>query len=91
MKSAGFTPEERASYAENFLGQGLVDAFRRKYPGVVGYTYWGYRFNMRAKNKGWRLDHFLVSESLWGQVHDCYHLPEVTGSDHCPLGLVLKV
>jgi exodeoxyribonuclease III len=90
LKSAGFTPEERASFAEHLLGGGFADAFRRKYPGVVGYTYWGYRFNARANNKGWRLDYFLVSEALWGRVHDAYHLPEVLGSDHCPLGLWLK-
>lgn len=40
LKSAGFTPEERESFAERFLGKGLVDAFRRLHPGVVGYTYW---------------------------------------------------
>lgn len=49
------------------------------------------RFNARANNKGWRLDHFLVSQALHGQVHECYHLPGVMGSDHCPLGLVVKL
>ena len=49
------------------------------------------RFNARANNKGWRLDHFLVSQALHGQLHECYHLPGVMGSDHCPLGLVVKL
>lgn len=92
LKSAGFTVEERTSFTENLLnGAHLVDAFRRQYPAVTAYTYWGYRFNARANNKGWRLDYFLVSESFYNEkVYDCYHMPEVTGSDHCPLGLVLR-
>lgn len=48
-------------------------------------------FNARANNRGWRLDHFLVSEALQPRVHDCYLLPQVLGSDHCPLGLVLRL
>lgn len=49
------------------------------------------RFNARANNRGWRLDHFLVSQALHPRVHECYLLPQVMGSDHCPLGLVLKL
>ena len=49
------------------------------------------RFNARANNRGWRLDHFLVSQALHERVHECYLLPGVMGSDHCPLGLVLKL
>lgn len=90
LKSAGFTPQERASFAANLLGQGFVDCFRTQYPEAVAYTYWGYRFNARGNNKGWRLDHFLVSQQLHSSLHDCYHLPAIMGSDHCPLGLVLK-
>lgn len=92
LKSAGFTPEERASFQANLIeGAGFVDCFRTQYPEAVAYTYWGYRFNARANNKGWRLDHFLVSQALHPKVHECYHLPSVLGSDHCPLGLVLKL
>lgn len=91
LKSAGFTPEERASFQANLLEDGFVDCFRALHPHAVAYTYWGYRFNARANNKGWRLDHFLVSSALAPRVHDCYHLPHVMGSDHCPLGLVLKL
>lgn len=59
--SQRFTPEERQSFAENYINKGFVDAFRRQYPDVVGYTYWSRRFpHLRAQNKGWRLDYWLV-------------------------------
>ncbi|BFG37974.1 hypothetical protein CerSpe_242480 [Prunus speciosa] len=90
-RSAGFTDEERQSFGSNFLSRGFVDTFRRQHPGVVGYTYWGYRHGGRKFNRGWRLDYFLVSESIADKVHDSYILPDITGSDHCPIGLVLKL
>ncbi|XP_010273318.1 PREDICTED: DNA-(apurinic or apyrimidinic site) lyase, chloroplastic isoform X2 [Nelumbo nucifera] len=90
-RSAGFTDEERESFERNFLSEGFVDTFRRQHPGVVGYTYWGYRHGGRLKNIGWRLDYFLVSESIADKVHDSYILPDVAGSDHCPIGLILKL
>ncbi|CAM6101677.1 unnamed protein product [Calypogeia fissa] len=90
-KSAGFTAEERASFKAQFLNQGLVDTFRRQHPNAVGYTYWAYRSGARPKNMGWRLDYFLVSESLAEQVHDSYVRPDVLGSDHCPIGIILKL
>ncbi|CAO2822276.1 unnamed protein product [Amaranthus hypochondriacus] len=89
-RSAGFTIEERESFETNFLSKGFVDTFRNQHPDVVGYTYWGYRHGGRKTNRGWRLDYFLVSEQLADQVHDSYILPDVIGSDHCPIGLVLK-
>ncbi|XP_030457870.2 DNA-(apurinic or apyrimidinic site) endonuclease, chloroplastic isoform X1 [Syzygium oleosum] len=90
-RSAGFTIEERESFETNFLSRGFVDTFRRQHPHVVGYTYWGYRHGARKTNKGWRLDYFLVSESIADKVHDSYILPDITGSDHCPIGLILKL
>ncbi|XP_057982672.1 DNA-(apurinic or apyrimidinic site) endonuclease, chloroplastic isoform X2 [Malania oleifera] len=90
-RNAGFTNEERESFGANFLSKGFVDTFRKQHPGVVGYTYWGYRHGVRKTNKGWRLDYFLVSESIADNVHDSYILPDVTGSDHCPVGLILKL
>ncbi|XVE90857.1 hypothetical protein DITRI_Ditri20bG0109900 [Diplodiscus trichospermus] len=89
-RSAGFTIEERKSFGTNFLSKGLVDTFRKQHQGVVGYTYWGYRHGGRKTNKGWRLDYFLVSEAIADNVHDSYILPDVMGSDHCPIGLILK-
>ncbi|MCD7459274.1 hypothetical protein HAX54_040533 [Datura stramonium] len=90
-RSAGFTEEERRSFETNFLNKGFVDTFRKQHPGVVGYTYWGYRHGGRKTNKGWRLDYFLVSECIADKVHDSYILPDVDGSDHSPIGLVLKL
>ncbi|WJX17549.1 hypothetical protein P8452_07452 [Trifolium repens] len=90
-RSAGFTDEERKSFETNLLSKGFVDTFRRQHPGVVGYTYWGYRHGGRKYNRGWRLDYFLVSESIADKVHDSYILPDVVGSDHCPIGLVMKL
>ncbi|KAK9922189.1 hypothetical protein M0R45_030668 [Rubus argutus] len=90
-RSAGFTDEERQSFETNFLSRGFVDTFRRQHPGVVGYTYWGYRHGGRKFNRGWRLDYFLVSESVADKVHDSYILPDIIGSDHCPVGLVLRL
>uniref|UniRef100_A0A7N0T9H5 DNA-(apurinic or apyrimidinic site) endonuclease n=1 Tax=Kalanchoe fedtschenkoi TaxID=63787 RepID=A0A7N0T9H5_KALFE len=90
-RSAGFTDEERQSFEVNYLHKGFVDTFRNQHPGVVGYTYWGYRHGGRKTNKGWRLDYFLVSESIADKVHDSYILPNVVGSDHCPIGLILKI
>lgn len=54
------------------------------------FTYYGYRFNCRAKNKGWRLDQILASGSLRDRLYDSYVLQDVYGSDHLPLGLVLR-
>ncbi|OIS98969.1 dna-(apurinic or apyrimidinic site) lyase, chloroplastic [Nicotiana attenuata] len=90
-RSAGFTDEERQSFETNFLNKGFVDTFRKQHPGVVGYTYWGYRHGGRKTNKGWRLDYFLVSERIADNVHDSYILPDVDGSDHSPIGLILKL
>ncbi|KDD77043.1 hypothetical protein H632_c33p2 [Helicosporidium sp. ATCC 50920] len=92
LKSAGFTPRERESFERLFLSElRLKDGFREIHPGVVGYTYWGHRFNLRAQNKGWRLDYVLVSDALWSKVHDVFHLSDVQGSDHCPLGIQLNL
>ncbi|XP_008654874.2 DNA-(apurinic or apyrimidinic site) endonuclease, chloroplastic isoform X3 [Zea mays] len=90
-RSAGFTNEERESFGTNFLSKGFVDTFRKQHPNVVAYSYWGYRHNARKTNKGWRLDYFLVSESITEKVHDSYILPDISASDHSPLGLVLKL
>ncbi|XP_044977337.1 DNA-(apurinic or apyrimidinic site) endonuclease, chloroplastic-like isoform X2 [Hordeum vulgare subsp. vulgare] len=90
-RSAGFTKEERKSFETNFLSKGFVDTFRKQHPDVVGYSYWGYRHNCRKTNRGWRLDYFLVSESIAERIHDSYILPDVSASDHSPLGLILKL
>ena len=73
-----------------YMDNGFVDTFRVQHPDVYGYTYFSYRQAMRQKQKGWRLDYFLVSSSLADSCHDSFILQDFLGSDHCPLGLVLK-
>ncbi len=86
---SGFLPEERV-WVDHYLEHGLVDVYRRLYPDRVQYTWWTYRFNARARGIGWRLDYFLVSEGLVDQVQDVVIHEEVTGSDHCPVSLLLN-
>ncbi|TDH68559.1 hypothetical protein CCR75_005668 [Bremia lactucae] len=88
-KSAGFTDEERESFGK-ILENGFVDTFRNLHPDKVEYSYFGYRNNMRAKNKGWRLDYFLVSEALLANVRSSFIRQSVVGSDHLPIGLELE-
>ncbi|MEA3350547.1 MAG: exodeoxyribonuclease III [Chloroflexota bacterium] len=88
-KSTGFLPEERA-WVDRFLEHGFVDAYRAHYPQQVQYTWWTYRFNSRARDIGWRLDYFLVSESLMPRVEDVNVHADIMGSDHCPVTLELE-
>jgi exodeoxyribonuclease-3 len=88
-KTTGFLPEER-EWVTKYLENGFVDAFRELYPDKEQYSWWSFRSNARARNVGWRLDYFLVSESLMPSVKDVVIHDEVMGSDHCPVTLVLK-
>lgn len=88
-KTSGFLPEER-EWVQKFLDQGFVDIYRRLYPDRVRYTWWTYISNARARNVGWRLDYFLISESLVPQVKDVVIHDDVLGSDHCPVELILR-
>ncbi|HNN14797.1 MAG TPA: exodeoxyribonuclease III [Anaerolineales bacterium] len=88
-KTSGFMPEER-EWVQKFLDHGFVDAYRYLYPDRVQYTWWTYRLNARARGIGWRLDYFLVSESLIPRVEDVIVHENVVGSDHCPVELRLK-
>ena len=89
-KNAGFTDEERAKF-RTVKEQGLIDSFRYFYPDMEGiYSWWSYRFQARAKNAGWRIDYFMVSKALEGKMEDAKIYTEVLGSDHCPIGLVIK-
>ncbi|CAG9792175.1 unnamed protein product [Diatraea saccharalis] len=90
-KNAGFTEEERAGMTD-LLGDGFVDTFRHLYPDTKGaYTFWTYMMNSRAKNVGWRLDYFIVSERLLTSVCDSVIRDGVYGSDHCPISLFLHL
>lgn len=89
-KNAGFTDEERAKFGE-VLEAGFIDTFRYFYPDAEGiYSWWSYRFSARAKNAGWRIDYFCVSECLKDRLQDAKILTDVMGSDHCPVQLDLK-
>lgn len=88
-KSSGFLPEERAWMTGWFAG-GFTDAFREIHPDMIEYSWWTYRANARAKNKGWRIDYFSVSEAMRGRVINCRHFNDAVHSDHCPLGLALE-
>ena len=89
-KNAGFTDEERAKFGE-VLKAGFIDTFRYFYPDVKDvYSWWSYRFSARAKNAGWRIDYFCVSECLKDRLEDAKILTDVLGSDHCPVQLDLK-
>ena len=88
--NAGFSDEEREKMT-TLLSNGFADTFRRLYPDVTGaYSWWSYMYNARANNAGWRIDYLIVSERLMEQVQDRIILPEIMGSDHCPVGLLLK-
>lgn len=89
VKNAGFSPEERAGF-DNFVQAGFVDTFREFEPGPGHYTWWSFRGGARARNVGWRIDYFLVSGALRKQLKRAFIEPEVTGSDHCPVGIEMK-
>jgi exodeoxyribonuclease-3 len=85
-KNTGFLPEERV-WIDKFLEHGFIDVYRQLYPSRQAYTWWTYRMNARAKNIGWRLDYYLISESLVSRVRDVQIHDDIMGSDHCPVTL----
>tara|TARA_B100001093_G_scaffold102796_1_gene95001 strand:- start:1031 stop:1816 length:786 start_codon:yes stop_codon:yes gene_type:complete len=90
-KSAGFTDQEREGLS-NLLAEGFLDSFRHLHPDKTGaYSWWSYRAGARARNVGWRIDYFIVSDDLASSVRDSSILQQVEGSDHCPVGLSLAV
>ena len=89
-KNAGFTDEERAKFTE-LVNDGFIDTFRYFYPEMEEiYSWWSYRFKAREKNAGWRIDYFMVSDSLKDRLESAKIHTEIYGSDHCPVELVLK-
>ena len=87
--NAGFTDEERGKMSE-LLAAGFTDTWRFQHPEEVKYSWWSYRMNARERNAGWRIDYFLVSEQLRPRVLSTDILNDVSGSDHCPVTLVLQ-
>ena len=88
-KNAGFTDEEREKFSV-LLDSGFIDTFRYFYPDAEGiYSWWSYRFQARAKNAGWRIDYFLISEALKDVLTGAKIHTDVLGSDHCPVECTL--
>ena len=87
---SGFLPEERQWIGE-FIDSGFIDSFRFINPDRQEYSWWSYRANARANNKGWRLDYAMVSEPLKEKITRAYILPEAKHSDHCPIAVELNL
>lgn len=86
--SSGFLPEERA-WMSRWLENGFTDAFRHSHPDLVEYSWWTFRANARANNKGWRIDYQSVSNNLSDRILDARQLTNIMHSDHCPV--LLKI
>ena len=90
-KNAGFTDEERNEMT-NLLNSGFIDTFRFLYPNKENiYTWWSYMRNARENNAGWRIDYFIVSNSLKDKIVDSKIYDDIFGSDHCPVGLNIQI
>ncbi len=85
-KSAGYTQVEIDGFS-HFMDAGLIDTFRYFHPDTVAYSWWSFRANARANNVGWRIDYVLSSKGLVDKVKQAFILPDITGSDHCPVGI----
>ncbi len=88
--NAGFTDEEREDF-DKIINAGFIDTFRQFNKEGGNYSWWSYMFNARANNVGWRIDYFLVSDSLRSNLKDAFILSDVMGSDHCPVGIEIEM
>jgi len=89
--NAGFTDEEREKMTRT-LSSGFTDSYRKLYPDKTdAYTWWSYRMGARGRNIGWRIDYFIVSDSIADSIREATIYPEVMGSDHCPIGLEIDL
>lgn len=89
--NAGFTNEERQKMTE-LLQAGFTDSFRHLYPNKENsYSWWSYMGKAREKNVGWRIDYFIVSNNIKEKIEEASIYPEIMGSDHCPVGLKIKI
>lgn len=89
--NAGFTDEERNKMTE-LLNAGFVDTFRTLYPDKENqYSWWSYMGRAREKNVGWRIDYFIISKDIQNKIKEAKIYPEIMGSDHCPVGLEIKI
>lgn len=90
QKNSGFLPKER-SWIDKLLNAGFVDTFRKFNKNPNNYTWWDVRTGARARGIGWRIDYFFVSKALQNNVKNAFILDQVTGSDHCPIGLEISI
>ncbi len=88
--NAGFTNEERQEF-DKMIKAGFIDSFRYIYPNKEQYTWWSYMNNSRQKNVGWRIDYFIVSQSLQNKIIDAKIHSDILGSDHCPIELDIEI
>jgi exodeoxyribonuclease-3 len=87
---SGFLPEERA-WMDILVGRGYMDTFRMFNSQPDQYTWWDMKTRARLRNIGWRIDYFFVNEALGPCVRNAFILPEIEGSDHCPIGIELDI
>lgn len=88
--SSGFLPDERA-WLSAWFENGFTDAFRHLHPEEVAYSWWSYRANARANNKGWRIDYQAVSDNLVPKIRGTHHFSDAMHSDHCPVWLEIDL
>jgi exodeoxyribonuclease-3 len=89
-KVSGFLPQER-EWIDRLLAAGFIDTMRIFDQSPGRYTWWDMVSRARDRNVGWRIDYFYVGENLKNNVKSAYILPDVTGSDHCPVGLEMDI
>lgn len=90
-KTSGFLPIERA-WIDKLIESGYIDTFRHVHGDKINeYSWWSYRFSARSKNVGWRIDYFFISEELLEDLEDAFILQDVMGSDHCPVGIKIRI
>ena len=89
-KVSGFLPIER-EWIDRFVESGFIDTFRHFNKEPEQYTWWDVKSRARERNIGWRIDYFYVSENLLPYLSDAFIMPDIMGSDHCPIGIVLKL
>lgn len=91
QKNAGFTPQERSAMTR-LLASGFIDTFRHLHPDATGaYSWWSYRMNARARNVGWRIDYFLISERIAPRLKSAAIHTDIAGSDHCPVSIEIEI
>jgi exodeoxyribonuclease-3 len=89
-KSAGYTQVEIDGFSR-FLDAELIDTFRHFHPDTITYSWWSFRAGARARNVGWRIDYVLTSKAMVGKIKQAFILPDIIGSDHCPVGIEIDL